>query len=172
MTELAREAPRGCEGVLFLPYLSGERTPHFDAAARGVFSGLSLKHGLGHLVRAVMEGVAFGLKDSVRLMRACGAAIEEVYFSGGGARSELWAKIVASVLGLPLKRLMVDEGPSFGAAVLALIAGGAFADVDEVAEVALRPKGETSPDPDLTAVYEDAYERFCQLYRRLQIGGP
>lgn len=168
MNELAASASAGSDGLLFLPYLTGERTPHFDPDARGAFSGLSLKHDLGHLIRAVMEGVAFGLKDSARLMAQAGARLDEVYLSGGGARSELWAGITASVLGLPIKRLTVDEGPAFGAAVLALVATRAFPDAAAVAEATLAVRDEIAPDREAALVYEDAYERYCALYPALR----
>jgi xylulokinase len=168
MDAAAAAVPGGAEGLLFLPYLTGERTPHFDGHARGVFFGLSLKHGLGHLVRSVMEGVAFGLLDSVRLMREAGTRMEVVYLSGGGARSGLWASIVASTVGLPLKRLAVDEGPSFGAALLALTGIGAFTGPAEAADRVLAIKDEIAPDPALAAVYARAYERFRGLYPALQ----
>jgi xylulokinase len=163
MNELAATAPPGSDGLIFLPYLTGERTPHFDPDARGVFCGLSLKHGLGHLVRAVMEGVAFGLKDSVRLMAQAGERMDVVYLSGGGAKSELWAGITASVLGLPVKRLSVDEGPSFGAAVLALEGCGIATDVARTLTV----RDEIAPETEPALVYEAVYERFCALYPAL-----
>ena len=168
MNELARKSPPGADGLIFLPYLTGERTPHFDPHARGVFSGLNLKHGLGHLTRAVMEGVAYGIKDSVRLMARAGTAMDVIYLSGGGAKSELWARIIASVLALPLKRLGVDEGPSFGAALLALVGSREFTDVDEAADRTLAVAGETVPVPDWVPLYEHEYERFCALYPALK----
>jgi xylulokinase len=168
MNRLASAAPPGSDGLLFLPYLTGERTPHFDPYARGVFSGISLKHGLGHMVRAVMEGVAYALKDSVRLMAQAGAQMDVAYLGGGGAKSELWSKIVASVLNMPLKRLAVDEGPSFGAALLALVGTGAFPDVASAADHVLSLAGETLPDRDWTILYEHEYERFSSLYPALK----
>lgn len=166
--EPAKNAPPACEGLVFLPYLTGERTPHFDAFARGSFSGISLKHGIGHLVRAVMEGVAFGIKDSVRLMAAAGTRMEVVYLSGGGAKSRLWAGIVASALGLPIKRLSVDEGPSFGAALLALVGAGAFKSPATAAASTLSIRDEIEPDPEAAKIYEGAYDRYAGLYRSLR----
>src|SRR6202035_3587347 len=112
VAEAERWAP-GCEGLLFLPYLTGERSPHHDPGARGAFVGLSARHDRGALARAVLEGVAFGLRDSLDLVRATGAA----RVSGGGARSELWLRILASVLELPLQRVQIEEGAAFGAAL-------------------------------------------------------
>lgn len=168
MTGPAKTAPPGADGLLFLPYLIGERTPHFDPQARGVFSGISLKHGMGHMVRAVMEGVAFGIKDSVRLMEEAGTRMDVVYFSGGGAKSDLWSKIVASVLGMPLKRLSVDEGPSFGAALLALVGIGAFASTQEAADNTVSISDEIEPDRENTRIYAEAYDRYQGLYEAVK----
>ena len=118
----------GAEGLTFLPYLAGERTPHADPDARGAFAGLSLRHDRGALVRAVLEGVAYGLRDSLDLLRDVGAPAEIGRVSGGGARSDLWLRIVASVLELPLQRVAVQEGAAYGAALLGGVAGGVFAD--------------------------------------------
>ena len=114
------------EGLTFLPYLAGERTPHADPDARGAFTGLSLRHDRGALVRAVLEGVAFGLRDWLDLVAELGAAPEIGRVSGGGARSELWLQIVASVLELPLERVAVEEGAAYGAALLGGVAGGVW----------------------------------------------
>ncbi len=168
MGEMASQSPAGSGGLIFLPYLTGERTPIFDPHARGAFSGISLNHGLGHLVRAIMEGVAFGLKDSVSLMEEAGTSMEVIYLSGGGARSELWSKIVASVLGLPIKRLSVDEGPAFGAAVLALVGTGSFASTYEAAERTLSIKDEIEPDKEWAEVYSGSFKSFKSLYAALK----
>jgi len=168
MNAAAMKVPPGSEGLLFLPYLTGERTPHFDPEARGVFSGLSLGHGMGHLTRAVMEGVAFGLMDSVRLMKEAGARMDKVYLSGGGARSDLWAKITASVMGLPIERLSVDEGPSYGAALLALVGMGEFRDTAEAAGATLSIKDRVEPDPEWSGIYQQAYKSYGSLYRALK----
>ena len=129
---LVAEAERwepGAEGLLFLPYLQGERTPHADPDARGAFAGLQLRHDRGALVRAVLEGVAFGLRDSLDIVRDLGIEVSSARVSGGGARSELWLRICASVLDVPIERMVVDEGSAFGAALLGGVAGGVFADV-------------------------------------------
>ena len=115
----AEEWPAGAEGLTFLPYLAGERTPHADPSARAMFEGLSLRHGRGGLVRAVLEGVAYGLRDSLALLRGLGVDAQVGRASGGGARSRLWLEIVASVLGIPLELTEVEEGSAYGAALLA-----------------------------------------------------
>lgn len=126
--EAARWAP-GCEGLIFLSYLAGERTPHADPEVRGAFVGLSLRHDRAALVRAVVEGVAYGLRDSLELLSALGVRAEAARASGGGARSRLWLRVVASALGLPLELTVVEEGSAYGATLLAGVAGGAFVDV-------------------------------------------
>jgi xylulokinase len=154
----------GAEGLVFLPYLAGERTPHADPAARGAFTGLSLRHDRGALVRAVLEGVAYGLRDSLELLRELGCATDVGRVSGGGARSELWLRIVASVLGLPLQRTAVEEGAAYGAALLAGVADGGFRDVDEAVGRCVRVRDEVEPDPEWERVYADGFERFRLLY--------
>src|SRR5438128_2807690 len=122
MAELAAQAPPGSEGLVFLPYLTGERTPHMDAHARGAFFGFNLRHSLPHLTRAVMEGVVYSLKDCLDLMTGMRLPVTEVRATGGGARSHLWRQLQADVFGLPVHRTRIDEGPAFGAALLAGVA--------------------------------------------------
>ena len=143
-----REAERwepGAEGLTFLPYLSGERTPHADPDARGAFAGLSVRHDRGALVRAVLEGVAYGLRDCLDLLVDVGAAPTVGRVSGGGARSDLWLRIVASVLELPLERTAVDEGAAFGAALLGGVAGGVWSSVEEAVAATVRPTDVVEP---------------------------
>jgi xylulokinase len=158
----------GAEGLLFAPYLAGERTPHADPDARGAFVGLSLRHNRGALVRAVLEGVAYGLRDSLELLRGLGCTVEAGRVSGGGARSPLWVKIVASVLGIPLQRTAAEEGAAFGAALLAGVASGVFRDVREAVDACVHVRGEVEPDPEWERVYADGYERFRALYPALR----
>ena len=154
--ELLAEADRwepGVEGLLFQPYLAGERTPHADPDARGAFTGLSLRHDRGALVRAVLEGVAYGLRDSLELLRSVGVEAEVGRLSGGGGRGELWPRIVASVLGLPLERTTVDEGAAYGAALLAGVQAGVFADAREAVEACVRVRERIEPEPAWVAAY-------------------
>jgi xylulokinase len=158
----------GVEGLTFLPYLAGERTPHRDPDARGSFTGLSLRHDRGALVRAVMEGVAYGLRDSLDLLRELGVEPERGRASGGGARSELWLRIVASVLELPLERVEVEEGAAYGGALLGGVAGGVWADVGEAVRRCVRTRGDIEPDPAWVAAYAEGRETFRALYPALR----
>jgi xylulokinase len=158
----------GVEGLSFLPYLAGERTPHADPDARGAFAGLSLRHDRGALVRAVLEGVAFGLRDSLDLLAAIGPAPGLGRVSGGGARSELWLRIVASVLELPLERTVVDEGAAYGAALLGGVAGGVWSDVGEAVAATVRPTETVEPVAGWVEPYREARERFAALYPALR----
>ena len=169
--ELIAEAerwPPGAEGLTFLPYLQGERTPHADPNARGAFVGLTLRHDRGALVRAVLEGVAYGLRDSLELLRGLGVDADVGRVSGGGARSDLWLRIVATVFGLPLERPVVEEGSAYGAALLAGVAAGSFADVHEAVEACVRTSGRIEPEPSWRDAYEAGYARFRALYPALR----
>jgi xylulokinase len=160
--------PPGAEGLLFLPYLAGERTPHADPDARGAFVGLELRHDRGALVRAVLEGVAFGLADSLDLLRGLGVEAATARVSGGGARSRVWLEIVASVLGVPLELTESEEGSALGAALLGGVAGGVFADVDDAVARCVRVTSTVEPDPARREVYRDAHERYRALYPALR----
>ena len=160
--------PPGCEGLVFLPYLAGERTPHADPDARGAFAGLTLRHDRGALVRAVLEGVAFGLRDCLDVLLAATARPRAARISGGGARSALWAKIVASALELPLTRTLVDEGAAFGAALLGGVAGGIWGDVGEAIAAAVAPTETIEPDAAWARVYAESLERYRALYPALK----
>jgi xylulokinase len=165
--EAARWSP-GTEGLLFAPYLAGERTPHADPDARGAFTGLSLRHDRGALARATLEGVAYGLRDSLELLRELGVRPEVGRASGGGATSDLWLRIVASVLALPLERTESEEGAAFGAALLAGVRCGVFADAADAVARCVRVRDRIDPDPEWSAVYERGYERYRLLYPNLR----
>jgi xylulokinase len=160
--------PAGTDGLTFLPYLSGERTPHADAHARAAFAGLTLRHDFGALVRAVLEGVAYGLRDSLELLRELGVDPHAGHVSGGGGRSELWVRILASVLGLPMRRAPTDEGSAYGAALLGGVAAGVFRDVHEAVAACVRLTDAAEPDAESRAVYERGYRRFHLLYPALR----
>jgi xylulokinase len=164
----AAKWPPGTEGLLFQPYLVGERTPHADPNARGAFVGLSVRHDRGALVRAVLEGVAYGLRDSIELMRQLGVRVARARVSGGGARSALWLRIVASILDVPLERTLVEEGAAFGAALLGGIATGVYADVNEAVTSGVRVLDQIDPVAAWRQTYEEGYARFRSLYPALQ----
>jgi xylulokinase len=168
---LTAEAERwepGVEGLTFLPYLTGERTPHADPDARGAFVGLQLRHDRGALVRAVLEGVAYGLRDSLELIRGLGVRPDAGRALGGGARSDLWLRIVASVLDLPLERVAVEEGAAYGAALLGGVASGVFADVHEAVVACVKVRDAIEPEPVWRPAYATGYERFRALYPALR----
>jgi xylulokinase len=166
LDESAATVPPGCEGLLFLPYLTGERTPYPDPNARGVFFGLTLRHGKAHLTRAVLEGVTYGLRDSLELMRALGLSIQQVRASGGGARSALWRQILADVFGAEIVTVNVTEGAAYGAALLAGVGAGVYESVAAACERAIRVSGRTEPGP-AAPVYADYYPRYRALYPAL-----
>ena len=155
----------GAGGLTFLPYLAGERTPHANPHARGAFVGLSLHHDRGALIRAVLEGVACGLRDCADLVLALDAAQPRIArASGGGARSDLWLAIVASALELPIERPAVEEGAAFGAALLGGVAAGVWRDVDEAVAATVRVREVIEPDPAWIPRYRELQERFRALY--------
>ena len=165
----AERWPPGAEGLLFLPYLAGERTPHADPNARGAFVGLTLRHDRGALVRAVLEGVAFGLRDSLELLAdARRRASRSARASGGGARSDLWLRIVASVLGIPLERAVAEEGAAYGAALLGGVAAGVFADVHEAVAACVRVRDGSSPSPPGPTRTPADIARYRALYPALR----
>lgn len=165
--EAAAVAP-GADGLIFLPYLTGERTPHMDAKARGGFIGLSAFHEQGHLARAIMEGVAFALRQSLELSLDLGGQVETVIAAGGGVESDVWRQILADVLGLPLqKSLLTDQAP-LGAALLAGVGTGAYASFGEAASVVARYGSATEPIRERQTLYNALYEEFKALYPRLR----
>jgi xylulokinase len=156
------------EGLLFAPYLSGERTPHADPDARGAFTGLSLRHDRGAIWRATLEGVAYGLRDSLELLRGLGVRADVGRISGGGARSELWLRIVSAVLGLPLELTESEEGSAFGAALLAGVRAGVFPDAADAVARCVRVRARIDPDEAWLPVYERGYARYRKLYPALR----
>ncbi|HAF70199.1 MAG: Xylulokinase [Acetothermia bacterium 64_32] len=172
LTKEAERIPPGADGLLFLPYLSGERTPHMDPEARGAWVGLSFAHGKGHLVRAVLEGVAFALKDSWVRIQRLGESPPELRAVGGGMQSPLWRRIMASVLGVPLRRLVVEEGAAYGAALLSGVGAGVYRDVHEAVKRAVRLREEREePHRALSSLYAGLYERYVRLYPALKEAG-
>ncbi len=164
LVEEASDVPPGSEGLVFLPYLSGERTPHLDPRARGAFFGLTVRHGVANMTRAVMEGVIFSLRDSLEIMRDLGVPIDDVRATGGGARSDLWRQLQADIYGTPIRRTVADEGPAYGAALLAGVASGTYANIDEATSVVELRQEITEPEPEISKVYEEYYEVYRSLY--------
>lgn len=168
LVKLAQEAPIGAEGLLFLPYLSGERTPHLDPMARGAFVGLTSRHTLAHMARAVMEGVIFSLRDGLELMKDLGVPLHEVRTTGGGGRNPLWQQLQADIYGMEITTLTVEEGPAYGAALLAGVGAGLFADVAEAVAGCVTIKDITHPTPHHTLRYEEYYAIYRTLYQTLR----
>jgi xylulokinase len=164
----AADVPPGSEGLLFLPYLTGERTPYPDPLARGAFVGLTVRHRLPQMTRSVLEGVAFGLRDCFELMKAAGLGqIDQVRVAGGGARSQLWRQILADVLQSDLVTVNADEGAAYGAALLAAVGTGAFPDVPSACRAGIRITGRTEPG-SVASAYETTYSIYRQLYPALK----
>lgn len=168
ITAEAEDAAAGCEGLVFLPYLTGERTPHPDPNARGVFFGLTLRHDRRHMARAVLEGVAYGLRDSFEILDAMQVPVREVRASGGGARSPLWRQIQADVSGREHVVINVDEGPAFGVALLAGVGTGVWSHVSEACRATIQVRSATPPRPEFQATYDRHYPIYTGLYDSLK----
>ena len=165
----AADVPTCSDGLLFLPYLTGERTPHPDPLARGAFVGLTVRHGLAHMTRAVLEGVAFGLRDSFELMKQAGLPeVSQVRVTGGGARSALWRQILVDVLGCELIVVNTSEGAAYGAALLAAVGTGAWPDVSTACRAVIKITGSTVPDAGRVELYNKVYELYGELYPALK----
>lgn len=167
LTADAETAPLGSEGLLFLPYLSGERTPHPDPKARGAFIGLNLRHGKAHLTRALLEGITFGLRDSLELIRASGIEVSELRVNGGGAKSPFWRQMIADIFGIPVVTVNSTDGPAYGAAIMAA-SGVLNRDITELCDAWIQVTSRTEPNPANHAKYEVYYELFRGLYGTLQ----
>jgi xylulokinase len=164
----AASVPRGSLGLLFAPYLTGERNPHPDPFARGAFVGLTLRHSLAHLIRAVMEGVAFGMRDQLELLRSLGVNPSEAVISGGAANSEVWRQLMTDIMGIPLYTVNTTEGAAFGAAILASVGVGAWPDVPTACAQMVRKVDIIHPDAVGAAEYERLYPAFRALYPALK----
>jgi xylulokinase len=169
LVDEAGKAPAGSEGLLFAPYLSGERTPYPDPLARGSFVGLTVRHQRAHLTRAVLEGVAFSMRDCFALLKGAGlGAVKEVRIAGGGAKGPLWRRIVASALGLPMATVNSTEGAAYGAALLAGVGGGTWSTVEAACDATIAVTGGDAPAPEWSAAYEALYPRYRELYAALK----
>jgi len=168
LTAEAAEAPPGSHGLFFLPYLSGERTPHADPDARGCFVGLTHAHTRGHLVRAIMEGVTYSLRESLEIFDGLGVPVRQIRASGGGARSPFWRQIQADCFGRKVVTINTEEGPAYGVALLAAVGGGAFKDVPEACAATIHVVSETAPNRKVKRYYDRAFAVYQQLYRSLK----
>lgn len=165
---LAASVPPGAEGLLFAPYLTGERTPHLDPLARGAWVGLTSRHGLGHLTRALLEGVVFALRDGLELMRGLGVPVNEIRATGGGGKHALWLQLQAEIYGTAVQTLAAEEGPAYGAALLAGVGAGVYANVAEAVAQTVRVTGATKPDPAHVRRYNELYAAYTGLYPALR----
>lgn len=168
MDEEAAEIPAGCDRLLYLPYLMGERTPHLDPDCRGVFFGLSAMHTRAHLIRAVMEGVSHSLLDCLDILREQQVDSEELIACGGGGSSPLWRSMLSDMFGCPVSTVNSKEGPALGAALLAGVCAGAYATVPQACDAVIRRAETARPDPALTEVYARYHKLYAQLYRSLK----
>lgn len=168
LTELASVAPAGSDGLTMLPHLMGAFSPEYEPNARGVFYGFTLAHGRPHFVRAILEGVAFMLRRNLELLAGAGASAAEVHSHGGGARSELWCQIKADVTGLPVATMEGEDAALRGDAMLAGVATGAFANLDEASRAMVVPRRRYEPDTALRATYDGAYRRYLDLFEALR----
>jgi xylulokinase len=168
LTKEAEAVQPGSEGLFFLPYLSGERTPHADPDARGCFIGLTLAHARGHLIRAIMEGVTYSMRDSLAIIEGLGVPVRQIRASGGGSRSPLWRQIQADVFGRKVVTINSEEGAAYGVALLAAVGAGAFKNVAEACTATIRVVKETGVQRAPKAYYDRSFPEYQQLYRSLR----
>ncbi|GAB6109133.1 xylulokinase [Fusibacter bizertensis] len=167
LMDLAKEASLD-NGLYFLPYLMGERSPHNDPHARGVFWGLNLSHGQGDMTRAVIEGVAFGLRDSFEIVKSLGQEITEIRINGGGSKNDFWCQMIADVLSTKVVKLETDAGPAYGAAILAAVGAGKFDSVKEACDTLVKTTDSYMPSETQAVAYDKKYKSFSKLYPALK----
>ncbi|OGU74244.1 MAG: xylulokinase [Ignavibacteria bacterium RBG_16_34_14] len=168
LTKLAGEIPAGSEGLIFLPYLTGERTPYPDPDAKGTFTGITIRHNKKHFIRSILEGVAYSLKDCLELNKRLGLGISEIRISGGGAKSKLWRQILTNVFNTEIVTLITTEGAPYGAALLAAVGTGEYSSVEEVCEKTIKISESTKPAADNVKLYEEYYDIYKNLYQSLK----
>ncbi len=169
MALIAKNIPIGSDGLVFLPYLTGERTPHPNPKARGAFIGLTSRHKKDHFIRSVMEGVTFGMNDSLNLIRNMKINIDQIRLSGGGSRSELWRQMQTDIYNYETAVTGMDEGPAFGAAVIAAVGTGHFSSIDEACRDWIKIEKKYTPDAENSVRYRDYYGIYSSLYKKLKI---
>jgi xylulokinase len=168
LTEEAKKVPAGSQGLFFLPYLSGERTPHADPLARACFVGLTLAHQRGHMVRSIMEGVAYAMRDSLAIIRDLKVPVKQIRASGGGSRSPLWRQIQAGVFGQPVVSINAEQGPAYGVALLAAVGAGAYKNIEEACAATIKVVRKTPADAKEVKYYDQGFPVFQGLYRSLK----
>jgi len=168
LNQEAGEVAPGAEGLFFLPYLAGERTPHADPDARGAFIGLTLKHTRGHMARAIMEGVAYAMRDSLTIIKEMGVPVKQIRASGGGSKSPLWRQIQADVFGQKAVTINAEQGPAYGVALLAAVGAGAYKDIQEACAATIKVVQETPVDRKAKKTYDAGFPIYQQLYRSLR----
>ncbi|MCH2661781.1 xylulokinase, partial [bacterium] len=168
LTRLAEDVSPGSDGLIFLPYLSGERMPYDDPLARGGWIGLTQRHSLAHLVRAVMEGITFGLYDLLQIMRGLDIDIQSIYASGGASENRLWRQMMADIFNAQIVTTNATQGAAFGAAMLAGIGTGAFKDATEAAAATIVVTGSTDPNQQSHEAYAPAFDLYRSLYPQLK----
>jgi len=168
LTAEAARVPPGADGVLWAPYLMGERTPHCDPNARAALVGLAASHGRGHIVRALMEGVAFSLRDTFSILSELKVPVDSVRLGGGGSRSALWRQIQADVYGCAVDTVEADEGAAYGAAILAAVGIGLWPTVDAACDALVRRGTQTLPQPEVVTLMNDRYAEYTHLYPALR----
>jgi xylulokinase len=168
LTSEAASVPAGSDGVLWTPYLMGERTPHLDPHARAALIGLNASHTRGHVIRAILEGVAFSLRDTLTIFKEINVPVERIRLGGGGARSALWRQIQADVYGQSVEILAAEEGAAYGAALLGGVGSGVWSSVDEACEAAVRVSAQIEPDKAGAVLMDHQYEKFRAIYPALR----
>lgn len=168
LTAEATRVPPGADGLLWAPYLMGERTPHLDPHARAALVGLTASHTRAHVVRAILEGVAFSLRDSLEILKELNVPCETIRLGGGGARSELWRQIQADVYGHEVETMAAEEGAAYGVAILAGVAAGAWPSVEAACDAVIRPNRRVQPDPDAAKLFHRQYRQYVALYPALR----
>jgi xylulokinase len=163
----AAEAPAGADGLLWTPYLMGERTPHLDPNARAALAGLTAQHTRAHVIRAILEGVAFSLRDTLTIFRELGVPVKSIRLGGGGARSSLWQQIQADVYGMPVDLVTAEEGAAYGAALLAGVGAGVWRSVEAACETSVHVAKRVEPIAKNVELLNRRYEEFRKLYPSL-----
>jgi xylulokinase len=164
----AEAAPAGSEGLFFLPYLTGERTPHADPHARGAWIGLSLRHQRAHLIRSVIEGATYAMRDCLEIIKGMQIPVREIRLSGGGARSKFWRQVQANIYGQQVVTINAEEGPAYGVALLAAVGTGAYKNIGEACGAAIRVVSKTAPQQQAKRRYNKTYPVYAQLYQSLK----